>query len=573
MAQVLKKIIMKRILITLILFLPVSVLTAQSDMLYERLYVSTDKECYLAGEQLWVSAFCYDAASGIPSPISAVAYLEIQNLSGTVSQFKIALTNGRGSGMISLPLSIPTGIYRLSAYTRYMCSESDMNFFSRFVTIYNPLTSLRSDNVKTVTEQEAGTDDLKENTGENSKGFILLTDRKIYNPGEEVTIMLQNEIPTQVSLSVSVYRKDDLNYFRNRSIIDYVDSTLKEELSPFPLWRVDYSGEIIRGHIVDENNEPISEVGAYGSYISIAGSEIQYYSGEIRENGNVRFFTSNLYGDGTLVSYVPSFEQKKFHLVLDSVYMNPRVSYIPELILDKKQKDVLVERNMGVQIAQAFRLDTLIIEHKPEANLLFENTGIVYKLDEYTRFPTMGEVMIEFIREARFRTIDGTRWLQVRLRDAQGVAYYVDEPTPPLVLVDGIPVSDHETIYAYDPNLVREIIIYTDKYAFGPIYYNGILFFRTYKGEFPDLELEESMRIQDFQGVQNPRSLAVIPANSRLPDLRHTLYWEPIVEVDAKESITLKTITSETRGTFCVVIEGIDRKGTPIKVSTDFVVK
>jgi len=573
MAQVLKKVIMKRILISLILFLPVSFLSAQSDMLYERLYVSTDKECYLAGEQLWVSAFCYDASSGIPSPVSAVAYLEIQNLSGTVSQAKIALTGGRGSGMISLPLSIPTGIYRLSAYTRYMYSESNLNFFSKFVTIYNPLTSLRSDNVKTISERDAVTDYLKEKTEENSRGFTLLTNKKNYYPGEEVTITLHNEIPNQVSLSVSVYREYDLNYFRNRSIINYVDSTLKEKPSPFPLWKVDYAGEIIRGHVVDENNEPISEVDAYGSYISIAGSDIQYYSGEIRENGNVRFFTSNLYGDGTLVSYVPSFEQKKYHLVLDSVFMNPRIRYIPELILDKKQKDVLVERNMGVQIAQVFRLDTLIREHKPEANLLFENTGIVYNLDEYTRFPTMGEVMIEFIKEARFRTINGTRWLQVRLRDAQGVAYYIEDPTPPLVLVDGIPVSEHETIYAYDPNLVREITIYTDKYAFGPIYYNGILFFKTYKGDFPELELDESMRIQDFQGVQKPRSLAVLPADSRLPDLRHTLYWEPIVEVDANESITLKAMTSETRGTFCVVIEGMDRKGTPVKVSTDFTVK
>ena len=128
---------MKRILISLILFLPVSFLSAQSDMLYERLYVSTDKECYLAGEQLWVSAFCYDASSGIPSPVSAVAYLEIQNLSGTVSQAKIALTGGRGSGMISLPLSIPTGIYRLSAYTRYMYSESNLNFFSKFVKLFS----------------------------------------------------------------------------------------------------------------------------------------------------------------------------------------------------------------------------------------------------------------------------------------------------------------------------------------------------------------------------------------------------------------------------------------------------
>ncbi|HRW95789.1 MAG TPA: hypothetical protein P5167_08080, partial [Bacteroidales bacterium] len=293
----------------------------------------------------------------------------------------------------------------------------------------------------------------------------------------------------------------------------------------------------------------------------------------IRDSGKVRFFTSNLYGDGTLVSYVPSFNHKKYHLVLDSVYTHPQVDWIPQLILDRTREDVLLERSLGVQIAQAYRMDTLAVEKRLPANLLFENTGIVYKLDEYTRFPTMGEVLIEFIREARFKSEDGTHKLQVRLRDATGVAYYLQDPTPPLVLLDGIPIEDHEKIYNYDPNLVKEIIIHTDRYAFGSIYYNGIIFFRTFKGDFPGLDLDESMRIQEFRGVQNPRSLAVVPADSRLPDLRHTLYWNPQLEVKPDESVTLNAITSETTGTFRVLIQGLDMKGNPFTTSTDFTVK
>ena len=146
-----------------------------------------------------------------------------------------------------------------------------------------------------------------------------------------------------------------------------------------------------------------------------------------------------------------------------------------------------------------------------ENNLQFEKSGIVYKLDEYTRFPTMAEVMIEFIQEARFRTVQGERKLQVRLRDVQGVSYDFEDPTPALILLDGIPVPDHSKIYNYSPSLIKEIIIYPAKYAFGLVYYNGIVFFKTYQGDYPELELEESMRIQDFQGVQNPRTLAYCP--------------------------------------------------------------
>jgi hypothetical protein len=253
--------------------------------------------------------------------------------------------------------------------------------------------------------------------------------------------------------------------------------------------------------------------------------------------------------------------------------MHPQVDWVPQLILDKTHETILLERSLGVQIAQAYRMDTLAVEKRLPSNLLFENAGIVYKLDEYTRFPTMGEVLIEFIREARFRNDNGARSLQIRMRDATGVAYYLQDPTPPLVLLDGIPIEDHEKIYAYDPNLVKEIIIYTDRYAFGSIYYNGIIFFRTFKGDFPGLDLDESMRIQEFRGVQNPRSLGVVPENSRLPDLRHTLYWDPILELNTNQSVTVNTTTSETTGTFRVVIQGMDLKGNPFTTSTDFVVK
>ncbi len=573
MALVLKITIMKRIFIAILILLPAIYLNAQEDMFHERLYLSTDKECYLAGEDIWISAFCYDASRGIPSPVSAVAYLELQNLSGSPVRSKIALSHGRGSGYLQLPVSLPTGIYRLSGYTRYMYSESEENFCSRFITIYNPLTSLRSDNVRSLTKDDSPAPGPASRNNTSGLALTLTTDKKSYHTKENVKITFRNPLRETVSASISVFRQDDLNHYSNPSIKEIVDSIRSIPRKPFSLDKVDYAGEIIRGHVVDENNVPVTNVESFGSYISIAGKDIQYCTGEIRDSGKVRFFTSNLYGDGTLVSYVPSFNHKKYHLVLDSVYMNPPVKTIPQLILDRNQEEVLMERSLEIQIAQAYRMDTLAVEERIPANLLFENTGIVYKLDEYTRFPTMGEVLIEFIREARFRNDNGAHNLQVRMRDATGTAYYFQDPTPPLVLLDGIPIEDHQKIYAYDPNLVKEIIIYTDKYAFGSIYYNGIIFFRTFKGDFPGLDLDESMRIQEFRGVQNPRSLGMVPEDSRLPDLRHTLYWDPIVELEADRSVTLQAITSETTGTFRVVIEGMDRKGNPFTASTDFVVR
>ena len=37
----------------------------------ERTYISTDKDVYVAGDAVWYSAFCVDAARGTLSPVSA----------------------------------------------------------------------------------------------------------------------------------------------------------------------------------------------------------------------------------------------------------------------------------------------------------------------------------------------------------------------------------------------------------------------------------------------------------------------------------------------------------------------
>ncbi|NLA15422.1 MAG: hypothetical protein GX877_02655 [Bacteroidales bacterium] len=560
---------MKRILITCFFAFHGLFLLAQTVQPHERLYLSTDKECYLAGEPVWVSVFCYDISSGKSSPVSAVAYLEIQNTGGSHVQTKIALKYGRGSGVIDLPLSLPTGIYRLTGYTRYMHLESEDNFHARYITVYNPLSPLRSDNVATTTAKEEESFPVYKEPKEETR-FGISANKKNYNVKQEVELTLKNLLPENVSASVSVFRVDGLNHFQNPSITEVVSKTFQEEKTPFQLGTIDYSGEVIHGYVVDQDNERVNHIEGFGAYLSIAGSDIQYITGEIQDNGKIRFFTSNLYGDGTLVSYIPSANDKKHHLILDPIYLFPTVANLPALVLDKKQEDVLLERSLAVQLYREFRLDTLSVLKTYGNNLLFESSGISYKLDEYTRFPTMAEVMIEFIQEARFRTVRGERKLQVRLKYINGVTYEIEDPTPPLVLLDGIPVPDHEKIYNYPPSFVEEIIIYPHKYAFGPIYYNGIVFFKTYRGDYPELELEESMRIHDYKGVQHPSSFGIVPKDSRFPDLRHTLYWNPKVEIKDNESLTLRFQTAETTGTFKVVAEGLSSEGTPFRTSAEF---
>ena len=99
---------MKRILTLLLLvtLLP-AVASAQEDRTVERTYIATDRDFYMAGEMLWCSAFCVNAATGALSNLSSVAYLELSSADGVALTAKIALSEGRGGGCIALPPSLP----------------------------------------------------------------------------------------------------------------------------------------------------------------------------------------------------------------------------------------------------------------------------------------------------------------------------------------------------------------------------------------------------------------------------------------------------------------------------------
>ena len=45
----------------------------------ERVYISTDKEVYVAGDAVWLSAWCLDAGNGRLSDFSKIAYVELHS--------------------------------------------------------------------------------------------------------------------------------------------------------------------------------------------------------------------------------------------------------------------------------------------------------------------------------------------------------------------------------------------------------------------------------------------------------------------------------------------------------------
>ena len=140
---------MKRVHILLISLLIQGRLLAQDDLLrhwtayhdshlYEKVFVQTDKTCYLCGELCWFKCYDVSASNRRPLALSHVAYVEVLDARDKpVLQAKIALDAGSGSGALYLPFTLASGAYTLRAYTNWMKNEPAGYFFQKDLTILN----------------------------------------------------------------------------------------------------------------------------------------------------------------------------------------------------------------------------------------------------------------------------------------------------------------------------------------------------------------------------------------------------------------------------------------------------
>jgi hypothetical protein len=110
--------------------------------LQEKIYVHTDKEFYLAGEIMWFKLYYVEGAQHKPLDLSKVAYVELVDRDNKAAmQAKIPLKKGHGDGSFFLPASVPTGNYRLRAYTNWMKNFGPDYFFQKNIRIVNTLKS------------------------------------------------------------------------------------------------------------------------------------------------------------------------------------------------------------------------------------------------------------------------------------------------------------------------------------------------------------------------------------------------------------------------------------------------
>lgn len=560
---------MRKILITLSFLLSLLPLSAR-ERIRERVYIATDKEVYVAGDAVWMSAWCLDAATGELSSFSKTAYVEVHSATGMVQTAKIALDKGRGAGRLILPTTLPTGPYQLFAYTLLGASEEG----------YNPLTGARTLSVFNTFSADrviGGVEVVESLPGKPafaSSGSLQLVAADA-SPSGNTRITLSNQGREAVHFCLSVYHDDGIPAPSGDHIADFV-----RELGSLPVPRgfsgnvvPEYEGEIIRARVTGTDANGIKSAADKYAFISSPGSGEDIYSTLIREDGSATFFTSNVFGDKEMFLEIEGLDKDHVcHLELTSPFLNLPAGNLEPLPIHPDWASALELRGLGMQLEKNFDADTLYTYLPPKTHVMFDERSCKsYKLDDYTRFQIMPEVFIEYIPEIRVRTVDGKREIQVWVVNPLGG--YEFQSGRALVMLDGIPVLDHEKLLSYDPLLVKRIDIYMESFSFGARNFAGVVNCVTYKGTLPSMEFADNVRIVDFQGCSIPMAYTCEGVGNEYPDYRQTLYWHPMLTLAPGERMEVECKTPVYGGRFEVVAEGLTANCASVRSATSFTVK
>lgn len=550
---------MKQIVFTL-LFLTFGFTAVAQDTLNERVFVHTDKECYVAGEDMLIKIFATDSRLQ-PTTFSKVGYVEICGRDRPQGQLKLVLQDGSGSGRLTIPLTTPSGIYELSGYTRYMLNEREDVAFRKQIAVVNLARSSENDRIRLLDEDAAIAIPPPE-----ASNIRVATDKEQYDNRSKVILSLEDVPANATDLVVAVVRNDPTVSLPKADGGEWLKRAARTSPVTDWRWQPEYEGHVITGKPASMPQD--GKAFAYTSGIGFVGADIHYINGKQEKDGTISYYTNGVYGSQEVVTSSVSHDGSLYPIDILSPFAESLPESLPLLQL-RAQDPQLMDRFVGVQLGQLRGVDSFGRNTPPEDYYYF-GEPIVYDLDTYTRFNTIRETVIEFVAQLAVRRIDGKHYIRVLLSDEK-----LFNAGNTLLLLDGVPIRDHEHMLSYNPRNLRYIKIYNGKYAFGGEVFECLVSFVSHRENLSAIQLDAGSQLVTYRcpSLPIPFTAPEYPdaeaRQSVSPDFRHTLYWNPNAE-KLSQPAELSFYTSDLSGEFKVTVEGFTGDGKALYGSTVF---
>jgi hypothetical protein len=536
----------------------------------EELYVQTDRDFYISGEKVYLKIYCLNRLTHKPSALSKVVYVSLlDSLNDPVVQTKIGINDFTGSGMIILPGDLGTGNYYLASCTRWLQNFSPDLFSYKAISVINPFED-PGKSVKKMTGSDPDTMTLP-NSGDRDIRFIsnilhgfdlsIKPGKPDYPTREKVRIEITatdpDGNPVESDLMVSVVKSfSERKNNRNLSSFIQLPDPAAPRYLPEPEWHL-VSGKV---HST-ATGEPLKNENIVLSFV---GKTARCRFTKTDENG-IFNFTINETGKHEIVIQPLRPELTDYYVDLDNPF--------PEFFSDYKPAPLLIDTgrlteinnaiiSMQVQaVYEPYRDSGIYDTKKAVIHGFYGEPDLKVVLSTYIELSSLKEVFKELI--------PGVITYNKKGKAGFSIYMYPDHvsETNPIVLVDGVPVHDHDAVLRIDPVEIEQVKVLYSKYFISDIVFEGIIDITTKQGGLRVPEFDKPVFRQEFEALQPalelhyPNYSTVSQKESHIPDFRNTLYWDPDIRTDKNGRAVVEFFTSDETGNYKVLVEGFTSEG------------
>jgi hypothetical protein len=533
----------------------------------ETVYLHLNATSFVSGETLFYKLYCLNPLNFAESKVSKVAYLE---LIGTNNQLlfkhKLFLNNGIAQGDFFIPSTIKTGTYKLLAYTKWMQNKLESKSFESEITVINPFQTDFENKISSKNSILNGSTEV------SNSGLTVELDRKRFTTRESVNLRLsiQNELLKKGKYSLSVRKVQDLPAISKINPVEFKnsDSDKKIVLNKINYMLPEVRGEIISGKVSSKGN--LNSVSNISVSLSIPGKSFVTKLVKTNADGKFYFSIDKAYFDSNLIVQIVDKSKDEFVLNIDDSFTmnNSNLKFENDFNLTSDLKPIIEEHSIASQIENTYytkKADTLAKINYP--TLFYEPLVNEYILDNYNRFSTIKETIIEVVKEVNYDKSNGKYSLRLDDYDPN-----TEIKESPLVLIDGLVVLDINELFEYKAYDIYKICTINKGYTYGNKLYSGLISFITKKQDFKS-------KLNSDYIVKRKIELPIVNKNyfkpnytdkstlDRIPDYRYQLLWLPELDINASN---ISFYTSDKTGKFEIVIEGFSDEGIPVYLKEYF---
>jgi hypothetical protein len=219
----------------------------------EEIFIHSDKEEYIAGEDMWFNIYLINRQSFKPTSESKIAYFELLNAENRpVVRKRILIEKGFGPGQIVLPDTLSTGIYTIRAYTSWMKNFLPDNCFMKNIEVYNTLNT-KGFNGKTKTASYVQKRDYNNLKKELKDSGVTLNINNSIQDILELFINSDNKFRTENDNHIYVFIQTHGN-------IGHISSEkIDDEITKISIPKISLSSGINQITIFDSKGKPVAE--------------------------------------------------------------------------------------------------------------------------------------------------------------------------------------------------------------------------------------------------------------------------------------------------------------------------